>query len=122
MSQTTTTEQQDRAETITSHLDAVETAADDGSAVGAGITRQAIEQRLDELVAHRVPMDEAVRTVVRGVVHEAGLERADLPTELTRLAGYSTGSSFERAMCGNVDEADQWIDDRRSRPALGTAQ
>nr|WP_240137809.1 hypothetical protein [Salinigranum salinum] len=110
MSQTTTTELQDRAETITSHLDAIETAADDGQAVGAGVTRQAIEQRLDELVAHRVPMDEAVRTVVRGVVHEAGLERADLPTELARLAGYSTRSSFERAMLGNVDEADQWID------------
>jgi hypothetical protein len=50
MSQTTTTELQDRAETITSHLDAIETAADDGQAVGAGVTRQAIEQRLDELV------------------------------------------------------------------------
>jgi ssDNA-binding replication factor A large subunit len=55
-------------------------------------------------------MDEAVRTVVRGVVHEAGLERADLPPELARLAGYSTRPSFERAMLGNVDEADQWID------------
>jgi hypothetical protein len=62
MSQMTTTELQDRAETITSHLDAIETAADDGPAVGAGITRQAIEQRLDELVAHRVPMDECVLT------------------------------------------------------------
>ena len=110
MSQTTTTELQDRAETITSHLDAIETAADDGQAVGAGVTRQAIEQRLDELVAHRVPMDEAVRTLVRGVVHEAGLERSDLPTELAQLAGYSTRPSFERAMLGNVNEADQWID------------
>ena len=50
MSQTPTTELQDRAETITSHLDAIETAADDGPAVGAGVTRQAIEQCLDELV------------------------------------------------------------------------
>jgi len=110
MSQTPTTELQDRAETITSHLDAIETAADDGPAVEAGVTRQAIEQRLDELVAHRIPMDEAVRTVVRGVVNEAGLERSDLPTELARLAGYSTRPSFERAMLDDVEEADQWID------------
>jgi hypothetical protein len=53
MSQTTTTEPQDRAETITSHLDAIETATEDGPAVKAGVTRQAIEQRLDELVVNR---------------------------------------------------------------------
>jgi len=111
MSQTTTTELQDRAETITTHLDEIATpASDDASAVEVELTRQEIEQRLDELVAHRVPADEAVRTVVRGVVHEAGLERSELPTELARLAGYSTGSSFERAMLGDIDEADQWID------------
>jgi hypothetical protein len=52
-SQTTTTEPQDRAETITSHLDAIETATDDGPAIKAGVTRQAIEQRLDELVVNR---------------------------------------------------------------------
>jgi hypothetical protein len=50
MSQTTTAELQDRAETITSHLDAIETATDDDQAVGGGVTRQAIEERLDELV------------------------------------------------------------------------
>ena len=102
MSQTTTTELQDRAETITSHLDAIETAADDGQAVEAGVTRQTIEQRLDEIDAHRVPMDEAVQTVVRGVVREAGLERTELPIELAQLAGYSTVSSLLRAMLGSV--------------------
>ena len=110
MSQTPTTELQDRAETITSHLDAIETAADDGPAVEAGVTRQAVEQRLDELVAHRVPVDEAVRTVIRGVMRDAGLEQTDLPTELARLAGYSTRPSFERRLLNDVEEADQWID------------
>ena len=110
MSQTPTTELQDRAETITSHLDAIETAADDGPAVGAGVTRQAIEQRLDELVAYRVPVDEAVRTVVRSVMRDTGLDRTDLPTELARLAGYSTRPSFERVMLRSVDVAHQWID------------
>jgi hypothetical protein len=108
MSQTTMTELQDRAETITTHLDEVATpASDDASAVEVGLTRQEIEQRLDELVAHRVPADEAVRTVIQGLVSEAGLEQSDLPPELARLAGYSTRPSFERAMLGDIDEADQ---------------
>jgi len=111
MSQTTTTELQDRAETITTHLDEIATpASDDASAVKVGHTRQEIEQRLDELVAHRVPADEAVRTVVRGLVSEAGLEQSDLPPELARLAGYSAGSRFERVLLDDVEEADQWID------------
>ena len=92
MSQTNMAELQDRAETIATHLDAIATpASDDASAIEGGITRQEIEQRLDELVAHRIPADEAVRTVVRGLVSEAGLEQSDLPVELARLAGYSTG-------------------------------
>nr|WP_185977388.1 hypothetical protein [Haloglomus irregulare] len=111
MSQTTTPELQDRAETITTHLDEIATpASDDASAVKVGHTRQEIEQRLDELVAHRVPADEAVRTVVRGLVSEAGLEQSDLPPELARLAGYSKGSRFERVLLDDVEEADQWID------------
>jgi len=111
MSQTNMAELQDRAETIATHLDAIATpASDDASAIEGGITRQEIEQRLDELVAHRIPADEAVRTVVRGLVSEAGLEQSDLPVELARLAGYSTGSRFERALLGDVEEADQWID------------
>jgi len=110
MSQTTTTELQDRAETITTHFDAITTSPSDASALKGGTTRQAIEQRLDELVAHQVPMDEAVRTVVRGVMRDAGLERSDLPAELAKLAGYSAGSQFERTMLGDVAVADQWID------------
>jgi hypothetical protein len=62
---------------------------------------------IDELVAHRVPIDEAVRTVVRGVVHEAGLEWAELPTALARLAGSSADSRVEHVMCGTVDKTDQ---------------
>ena len=110
MSQTITTELQDRAETITTHLDAITAPTDEAPAVEAGITRQEIEQRLDKLVAHHVSVDEAVRTVVRGLVREAGLERSDLPTDLARLAGYSAGSRFERTLLGDVDEADQWVD------------
>nr|WP_262342755.1 hypothetical protein [Haloplanus rubicundus] len=110
MSQTTTTELQDRAETIITHFDAITTSLSDGLALEGEITRQAIEQRLDELVAHQVPVDEAVRAVVRGVMRDAGLERSDLPAELATLAGYSTGSQFERAMLGDVAEPDQWID------------
>jgi len=110
MSQTITTELRDCAETITTHLDAIETPEGKDPAVEAGVTQQEIEQHLDELVAHRVPVAEAVRTVVRELVREAGLERSDLPAEFARLAGYSTGSRFERAMLGDVDEPDQWID------------
>lgn len=112
MSQTTTTETelQDRAETITTHLDAMTGPASDAAAVEAEITRQEIGQRLDDLVAHQVPVDEAVRTVVRGIMRDAGFEQSDLPAELARLAGYSTRPSFERAMLEDVEEADQWID------------
>ena len=111
MSQTTTIELQDRAETISTHLDEIATPANNNaSAVERDLTRKEIEQRLDELVAHRVPADEAVRTVVREIVRDAGFERSDLPTELARLAGYSVESRFERAMLGDVDEADQWTD------------
>jgi RPA family protein len=112
MSQTTTTETelQDRAETITTHLDAMTGPASDAAAVEAEITRQEIGQRLDDLVAHQVPVDEAVRTVVRGIMRDAGFEQSDLPAELARLAGYSAGSRFERAMLEDVEEADQWID------------
>jgi hypothetical protein len=55
-------------------------------------------------------MDEAVRTVVRGVGYEAGLEWAELPTELTRLAEYSADSRVEHLMCGIVDKADQQVE------------
>jgi len=110
MSQTTTTELQDRAETITSHFDAITMSPSDESALEGETTRQAIEQNLDKLVAHQVPVDEAVRTVVRGVMRDAGLKRSDLPAELATLAGYSVGSQFERTMLGDVAEADQWID------------
>jgi len=110
MSQTTTTELQDRAETITSHFDAITMSSSDGLELEGEITRQAIEQRLDELIAHQVPVDEAVRTVVRGVMRDTGLEWSDLPAELATLAGYSTDSPFERTMLGDVAEADQWVD------------
>ena len=74
MSQTTTTELQDRAETITTHLDEIATpASDDASAVEVELTRQDIEQLLDELVAHRLPSDYAVRTVVPRVLPSAFL-------------------------------------------------
>jgi RPA family protein len=67
--------------------------------------------QLERLCAYRVPLDEAVRTLVRKLCGEAGLERDDLSDELARLSGYGVRPrGFSRAMLADVDEADQWID------------
>ena len=84
MASTTTTKLRHRAETITDHFTAMADAGTDADRPAIEVTRTDIEQRLDELVAHCVPIDEAVRTVVRDVVREAGLEQSDLPAELAR--------------------------------------
>jgi RPA family protein len=106
----TTAELQNRAETIASHFGDIAHSTDAG-AQRVEIDRADVERELEQLVAYRVPLDEAVRTVVRGAIADAGLDRTDLPGELARLAGYSNGTgSFERTMLGDVAEADQWID------------
>jgi RPA family protein len=111
MASNTTTELQDRAETISTRLEAVVESTTDAERPTSHIEQADIERELERLVAHHVPVDEAVRTVVRSAIDDAGLEQADLPTELARLAGYSRRSSvFERSMLGDIRDANQWID------------
>ena len=109
MAHNLTSDLQNRVETIATHFDDLVTPASEESS-GMAVTKQSIEQQLDLLVAHQVPVDEAVRTVVRSAVENAGLEQSDLPAELAQLAGYLTRGRFERAMLGDVDEPDQWVD------------
>ncbi len=67
--------------------------------------------QLERLYAYRVPVDEAVWTLVRKACADADLGQDDLSADLARLAGYGGRSrGFSRTMLGDVDEADQWID------------
>jgi RPA family protein len=111
MASNITAELQDRAETISTRLEAVVESTANAERSTSHTEQADIERDLERLVAHHVPVDEAVRTVVRSAIDNAGLERADLPTELVRLAGYSERYSvFERSMLGDIRDANQWID------------
>ena len=110
MAQNLTADLQNRVETIATHFDELATPASEESFSGMAVTKQSIEQQLDLLVVHQIPVDEAVRTVVRSAVQNAGLEQSDFPAEVAQLAGCSTRGRFERAMLGDVDEPDEWID------------
>nr|WP_255152930.1 hypothetical protein [Halorarius halobius] len=108
MSSATTPDLQDHVQTITDAL----VAFDESRAEPAfALDTEDVTAQLERLCAYRVPMDEAVRTLLRKACGDADLERADLSDDIARLAGYGGRSrGFSRTMLADVDGADQWID------------
>jgi hypothetical protein len=112
MSSTVAPDLQDRIQTISDAF-----AALDESRVAGGsdptfvLDQRDIEDQLERMCAYRVPMDEAVRTVVRKACTDADLDRDDLTDDLAKLAGYGgRPQKATRTMLNSIDEADKWVD------------
>jgi len=112
MSSVVTPDLQDRVQTISDAFAAFEASrpSDENNSTFA-IEQRDIEAQLEHLHSYRIPLDEAVRTVVRKACTDAGLEREDLSGDLARLAGYGgRPGGFSRTMLADVDEPDVWVD------------
>ena len=112
MSSTVAPDLQDRIQTISDAF-----AAFDESRVAGGsdptfaLDQRDIEDQLERMCAYRVPMDEAVRTIVRKACTDADLDRDDLTDDLAKLAGYGgRPQKAARTMLNSIDEADKWVD------------
>ncbi|WP_267643908.1 hypothetical protein [Haloarchaeobius amylolyticus] len=112
MSSTVAPDLQDRIQTISDAF-----AAFDESRVAGGsdptfaLDQLDIEDQLERMCAYRVPMDEAVRTIVRKACTDADLDRDDLTDDLAKLAGYGgRPQKATRTMLNSIDEADKWVD------------
>ena len=86
-SSTVSPDLRDRIQTITDAFVVFdESRVTDGGDPTFGFDQHDIENRLERLCEHRVPADEAVRTLVRKACADADLERADLSDDIARLA------------------------------------